>query len=60
MQRAVGAALDGWLSRRPGRVRVRLRPAGDALELHIDAPDTPDIAPENMSLDLAPSVRRSE
>ena len=60
VQRPVGAALDAWLARRPGRVRVRLRTAGDDLELRLDAPDTPDVEAELVSIDLTKSVRSSE
>jgi LytS/YehU family sensor histidine kinase len=57
VQRPVGAALDAWLARRPGRVRVRLTAAGDDLELRLDAPDTPDVAPELVSIELATTAR---
>lgn len=60
VQRSVATTLDGWLARGPGRVRVRLRPAGDGLALVVDAPDRPDLEPENVSIDLANSVRSSE
>jgi LytS/YehU family sensor histidine kinase len=60
VQQPVGAALDAWLARRPGRVRVRLRTAGDDLELRLDAPDTPDVDAELLSIDLTKSVRSSE
>jgi two-component system LytT family sensor kinase len=57
VQRPVGAALDGWLARRPGRVRVRLREQDEAIELRLDAPDAPDVAPELMSIDLVSNLR---
>ena len=60
VQQRVGATLDQWLARRPGRVRVRLRPAGDVLDLTVDAPDSPDLDPENVSIHLVNTVRSSE
>ncbi|MGZ6641469.1 MAG: histidine kinase [Solirubrobacteraceae bacterium] len=59
LQRPVGAALDGWLARRPGRVRVRLRADGEQIELRLDAPDTPDVEPELVSIDLVSSAGRN-
>jgi LytS/YehU family sensor histidine kinase len=59
VQRPVGAALDGWLARRPGRVRVRLE-AGETdhdLALALASPDTPDLESELITIHLAPSVR---
>lgn len=59
VQRPVGAALDGWLARRPGRVRVRLRSAGEDLELRLDAPDAPDAPSELLSIDLPTGTGRT-
>lgn len=59
LQRPVGAALDGWLARRPGRVRLRLDSAGSGLELRLDSPDAPEDPPETVFIDLLPTARSS-
>jgi LytS/YehU family sensor histidine kinase len=50
VQAPLGEALSRWLSERPGRVRVALRPRGDALDLQLDRPDEPGAAGERVRI----------
>jgi LytS/YehU family sensor histidine kinase len=52
VQVPLGAALERWLAREPGRVRVALRARGDGLDLQLDHPDAPGEAGERLRIAL--------
>jgi two-component system LytT family sensor kinase len=52
VQAPVSDAIGRWLAREPGRVRVALRPRGDALDLQLDHPDEPGEAGERLRIGL--------
>jgi LytS/YehU family sensor histidine kinase len=52
VQAPLSEALGRWLSDRPGRVRLALRPRGDAVDLQLDSPDEPGEAGERLRIPL--------
>jgi LytS/YehU family sensor histidine kinase len=52
VQAPLGDALERWLGRRPGRVRVALRARADGLDLQLDHPDEPGTAGERLRIGL--------
>jgi LytS/YehU family sensor histidine kinase len=57
VQAPLSVALERWLARQPGRVRVALRARADGLDLQLDRPDEPGQAGERLriALGLAPA-----
>ena len=52
VQAPLSTALERWLARQPGRVRVALRARADALDLQLDRPDEPGEAGERLRIPL--------
>jgi two-component system, LytTR family, sensor kinase len=52
VQVPLSAALERWLGRGPGRVRVALRARGAGLDLQLDRPDAPGEAGERLRIGL--------
>lgn len=57
LQAPVAAALDGWLTRRPGPVRIALELRGAGLRLTLDAPGAGDVARETVLVELPGTAR---
>jgi LytS/YehU family sensor histidine kinase len=52
VQGPLSDALERWLARRPGRVRVALRARADGLDLQLDHPDEPGKGGERLRIGL--------
>jgi LytS/YehU family sensor histidine kinase len=59
IQAPLSEALTRWLSQRPGKVRLALRPRDGALDLQLDRPDEPGQPGERVRIALGPTTAES-
>jgi two-component system sensor histidine kinase LytS len=59
VQAPLSQALNRWLTRQPGRVRLALRARDGTLDLQLDRPDKPGEPGERIRIPLGPTTTES-